>query len=63
MDKVTLKAIIDEGTAAFKASGSGNGAKVTLFIPEAEMGNAIRLLLLRKIVLDCTLEPEDDYSD
>lgn len=63
MDKVTFKAVIDEGTTAFKASGSCNGAKITFFIPETEMGNAINLLLLRKQVISVTLEPEDDYSD
>ena len=42
---------------AIKIHGDGNGARIQLDIPESEMGEAMKLLLWRQMVLRVTIEP------
>jgi hypothetical protein len=44
---------------AIKITGSGDGMRIQLDIPESEMGQAARLLLMREKVLKITVEEED----
>ena len=45
---------------AIKIHGDGNGARIQLDIPESEMGEAMKLLLWRQMVLRVTVEPGSD---
>jgi hypothetical protein len=42
--------------SALKVTGDGNGMRIQLDIPETEMGQAARLLLMREKILKVTVE-------
>ena len=44
--------------SAMKITGNGDGMRIQLDIPENEMGNAARLILMREHVLHVTIEAE-----
>ena len=43
---------------AIKIHGDGNGVRIQLDIPESEMGEAMKLVLWRQMVLRVTIGPE-----
>ena len=46
--------------SAIKIHGEGEGMRVQLEIPESEMGQALKLLAWRGIVLEARIRPEQD---
>lgn len=57
-DVVTFLASIPAILSALKISGNGDGMRVQFDIPESEMGNAVKLLVMRDKVLKITIEVE-----
>lgn len=45
---------------AIKITGNGDGMRIQLDIPETEMGQAARLILMRECVLKVTVEVQDN---
>ena len=45
--------------SAIKVDGGGNGMRIQLDVPESEMGEAVKLLMWREVVLRVTVGPED----
>jgi hypothetical protein len=58
-DKVEFIATFPPIMSAIKVTGNDDGMRIQLDIPESELGNAARLLLMRKEVLKVTIEVED----
>ena len=46
--------------SAIKIHGEGEGMRVQLEIPESEMGQALKMLQWRGIVLEARIRPEPD---
>ena len=46
--------------SSFKIHGEGEGMRVQLEIPESEMGQALKMLQWRGIVLEARIRPEPD---
>jgi len=46
--------------SAIKVYGDRQGMRIQLDIPESEMGEALKLLMWREMVLRVTVEPEAD---
>jgi len=57
-EKASFLAAFPSIQTAIKIHGDGNGARIQLDIPESEMGEAMKLLLWRQMVLRVTVEPE-----
>lgn len=57
-EPITFKASMPPIQSAVKISGNGDGMRIQLDIPEAEMVNAVRLLAMREKVLKVTIEVE-----
>lgn len=57
-DKATFLASFPAIQTALKVSGDGGGMRIQLDIPESEMGEAVKLLLMRQVVVRVTIEPE-----
>jgi hypothetical protein len=55
-DKIQFVAAFPSIQTAIKITGDGNGMRIQLDIPETEMGQAARLLLMREKVLKVTVE-------
>lgn len=55
-DKVEFLATFPPIMSAIKVTGNDDGMRIQLDIPESEVGNAARLLLMRKEVLQVTIE-------
>jgi hypothetical protein len=55
-DKIQFVAAFPSIQSAIKITGDGNGMRIQLDIPETEMGQAARLLLMREKVLKVTVE-------
>ena len=49
--------------SAIKVSGNGDGMRIQIDVPESEMGNALKLLLLRECVLEVTIKQADDRQN
>lgn len=58
-DVVTFLASIPGILSALKISGNGDGMRVQFDIPESEMGNAVKLLVMRDKILKITIEVEE----
>jgi hypothetical protein len=46
--------------SAIRIAGHKNGMRITLEIPQSEMGEAVKLQLWQERILRITVEPEDD---
>ena len=57
-DKATFRANFPQALAAIKVSGDGGGMRIQLDIPESDMGEAVKLLLMRQMVVRVTIEPD-----
>jgi hypothetical protein len=55
-NKIQFVAAFPSIQSAIKITGDGNGMRIQLDIPETEMGQAARLLLMREKVLKVTVE-------
>lgn len=58
MERATFRAAFPAIQTAIKVKGSGDGMRIQLDIPESDMGEAVKLLQWRQIVLSVTVEPE-----
>ena len=56
MDSITFLATFPDITSAIKIGR--DGMRIQLDVPEEDMGQAIKLLALRDVVLSVTVEPE-----
>lgn len=45
--------------SAIKITGDGGGMRIQLDIPESEMADAVKLLVLRQVVLVVTVEADE----
>ena len=59
-DKISFIATLPPIQSAMNVSGNGDGMRVKLDIPQAEIGNAIRLTLYQNTAFRVTIEPIDD---
>ena len=57
---VTFLASFPPIMSAIKVTGTGDGMRVQLDIPEPEMAEAVKLLAWREMVLRVTVEPDQD---
>lgn len=57
-DEITFFASFPPIQSAIKITGNGDGMRIQLDIPESEMGEAVKLLLLRQCVLQVKISPE-----
>jgi hypothetical protein len=57
MDSITITCTFADISAPIKVHRDG-GMRITLDIPEDEMGEAVKLLALRDVVLSVSVEPE-----
>ena len=64
-DKITFQAAFPPIQSAIRITGNGDGMRVQLDIPESEMGNAVRLVLLRECPLEVTIRslPKDTSTN
>ena len=62
-DPITFLASFPGIMSAIKVTGSGDGMRIQLDVPESEMGQAVGLLLLRECVLKVTIEREPDQDN
>lgn len=59
-DRVTFLASFPPIQSAIKISGTGDGMRIQLDVPETQMGRAIGLLKWRETVLRVTVELSDE---
>ena len=60
-DVIQFKAYFPNIQTAIKITGQGDGMRIQLDIPESEIGNAVKLVLMRECILDITIKQADDY--
>lgn len=58
-DAITFKASFPPIQTAIKITGSGDGMRFQMDVPESEMAEAIKLLLMREAVLEVTVRVAD----
>jgi hypothetical protein len=59
-DSATFLASFPTIQSAIKIYGDKQGMRVQLDVPESEMGEAVKLLMWREMVLRVTVGPEQD---
>jgi hypothetical protein len=58
VEKAIFLAAFPAIQSAIKVTGDASGMRVQLDIPESEMGEAVKVLAWRQMVLRVTIEPE-----
>jgi len=56
---ISFKASFPVIQSAIKITGDGGGMRIQLDIPESEMPEAVKLLVMRQMVLKVTVEPDE----
>lgn len=58
-ESISFRASFPTIQTAIKITGDGGGMRIQLDIPETEMAQAVRLLVMRQMVLKVTVEPDE----
>jgi hypothetical protein len=58
-DSIQFRASFPTIQSAIKITGDGGGMRIQLDIPESEMAQAVKLLVLRQVVLRVTVEQDE----